>query len=101
MNKITINGKEFELKKITVGEWLEMAKIYDEIETTDSTNVGYIEKRCRVIELAFGLTQEEIKNLPAEEVIPLYLQSTKLIQESILSKLSEKKSEIENPVVDA
>lgn len=97
---ITVGNNKYELRKIVVGEWLELSKIYDGLTETDKTDAGYVESRCRVIQIGLGLTQEEINNLPVEDMLPLYLKVTEEVRNMVVSRLNEKKSEEEKPLIE-
>lgn len=91
---ITIGDKKFEMKKLTVGDWAEMAAIWDEINAQSQDNVEFIKLHSKMLEMAFGLTQEEVYSLPAEDIIPIYVEITVALKEMLVVKFSddEKKS---------
>ena len=96
---ITIDGKEYTLKKLNVGEWLELAKVYDEMAKEES-NVDYVNARCKIVKILFGLNDEEILNVPAEDILPLYINGYEKFKDMLTSKLNEKKSEGETPIAE-
>ena len=96
---ITIDGKEYALKKLNVGEWLELAKTYDEM-AKEETNTNYVNSRCKIVKILFGLNDEEILNIPAEYILPLYIKGYEKFKDMLTSKLNEKKSEEETPTAE-
>lgn len=92
--KITINGKEIEMKKLTVNDWLEMAAIYDKINTPNANSVEFMQLHCTMLELAFGISQDEIKALPADEIVPTYVNITIALKDILTARINddEKKS---------
>lgn len=98
-NTFTIDGKEYKLKKLNVGEWLELAKVYDEI-AKEETNTEYIKLRCKIVEILFGWKEEEVFNIPAEVILPLYIKGYDAFKATLTAKLDEKKSEEETQAVE-
>ena len=86
---ITIGEKKIEMKKLTVGDWSEMADIYDKVQATTQSSVEFIRLHCKMLEIAFGLTQEEINNLPAEDIVPIYVDITVALKDILTVKLQD------------
>lgn len=97
---ITVDGKKISMKKLTVEDWVEMAEVYDEIQAITQNSVKFIELHCKMIEMAFELTREEINKMSIEDIIPIYVDITVALKEVLTSKFEgdEKKSLTETEI---
>ena len=90
---ITINGKTIELPNIKVKAWREIAEANEEIRTNTLLDAGFMERHCKFIALAFGVTTEEVlDNLYIEDVLPIYSAVANTITTMITAKLGDKKN---------
>lgn len=98
--KININGKEIEMKKLTVEDWVEMAEVYDTLEQGTSTNVEFMKLHSKMLELAFGLTYDDLKTMPAGEIVPIYVDITVALKDILVSHLNGDEKKIETSAIN-
>lgn len=96
--KITINGKEILMKNLSVNDWIELAKIYDNINT-EKSNLEFMINRCKNISIAFDIPIEELQKLPAEDILPIYNEVTNVFND-ILTKKIEKKIDADAKITE-
>lgn len=91
---LTINGKTIELPNIKVKAWREIAQANEEIQANTLLDAGFMERHCKFIALAFGITTDEVlDNLYIEDVLPLYTTVANTITKMITAKLGNKKND--------
>lgn len=91
---LTINGNTFEMQHITLGLWLDIAKINDEIYKDEYNGIQRIELQSKLLALAFGIPNEDINQLAIEDLIPAYNDVIKTLQDLLISKIDKKNSEV-------
>lgn len=87
---ITIDGKEYEIKKLTGRDWRILGEFIDSAPAYG--DVDFLEKHSAFIAAFYdGVTPDDVLNMPLEEIIP----ASFAVRNYITSRLSAKLEKIE------
>lgn len=82
---ITISGKTYTMRKITIGDWLDISQYEDE-KTLLSVPVR-IQKELDIMSSIYSIPLEVIKTMDMEETWPKYLETIDYLVDIWASKL--------------
>ena len=96
MDKVTINinGNVFEMQHITLGLWLEIAKVNTEITKGGHSDVEHFELYSKLFQLVFGIAADEVAQMDFADIQPTYHNIWKALNDLFVSKLDKKNTEV-------
>lgn len=85
---IKINGKKYEMQKLTGRSWRLLGEFVD--SAPDYVDPDFLEKHAEFIAKFYdGVTAEDILDLSLEEILPASAAVRKYIMESLTAKLEQ------------
>lgn len=91
---ITINGKKYEMKKLTGRDWRILGEFTDDAPKYDDAD--FIEKHAAFVAKFYDdLTADDVLDLPIEEILPASLAIRRYVMQCLTGKIEqvEKNSE--------